>query len=466
MLKKPVLAAALGSLLATSSVPVMAQVDQELAPTEAREIAREAYIFDAPYADNYRVYLQALFNPDFAVPMAPNTFVHLRDLVGPELRDTPNNDALFSYAILDLRREPVVISVPQIEDDRLYMLQMGEVNTNTLPYISAITTGTAAGNYAVVGPDFVGFLPADRLDGIITTRGQLVAITGRTAVDGAGDLPAVHAIQDAYAITPLSAFLGTFAPADPGPLDPLPWDSEKAAGIGILDHFAELLAWQLPTLDEVPTFARFARIGLVPGKPYTTDGMPSEIVDAIETGLADARAAVEDVASNALHPDAGGGWQFGTDNIAQVGTDYLLRAAVSAETIYPNTPDHAMYGAAREDAAGKTLTGADTYTLTFSVGDLPPVDGFWSLTIYDSETTAMVPNPLERYSIGDRTAGLVYGDNGALKICIKLTEPEHPSCNWLPAPEGQFYLIMRLYAPTEQASSGNWTPPPVVKTAH
>ncbi|MDJ0992309.1 MAG: DUF1214 domain-containing protein [Dinoroseobacter sp.] len=454
---------AIVSIFATLSPPAMAQVDPELSPAEAQEIAYEAYVFGASYVDNYRVYLQSIFNPDFAVPMTPNSFVHLRDLVGPELSDTPNNDALFSYTILDLRREPVVISVPEVEDDRLYMLQMGEVNTNTLPYISSISTGTAAGDYAIVGPDFVGFLPADRLDGIISTRGQLVAITGRTAVDGAADLPAVHAIQDAYTITPLSAFLGTEPPAGPGPLGPLPWDEERAAGIGIMDYMAQFFAWQLPTLEEVPMFARFARIGLVPGKPFSTEGISPEIISAIEEGLSAARAEVDDVASNALHPDAGGGWQFGTENIAQVGTNYVLRSAVSAETIYPNAPDHAMYGAGRIDADGNTLTGANNYTLTFADGALPPVDGFWSLTIYDSATTAMVPNALERYSIGDRTEGLVYGEKSELTICLQVSEPQNPVCNWLPAPEGQFYLILRLYAPTEQAASGDWTPPPITR---
>jgi len=463
MFRNTLLALATGAISLAFSPPASAQVDTDLTPTEAREIAQEAYVFGAAYVDNYRVYLQSMFNPDFQLPIAPNTFVHLRELVGPELGDTPNNDALFSYGMLDLRREPVVISVPEIAEDRLYMLQMGEVNTNTLPYISSISTGTLAGDYAIVGPDFTGYLPANKFDGVITTGGQFVAVTGRTAVDGAADLPAVHAIQDAYSITPLSVFLETEQPADPGPLDPLPWDEERSAGIGIMDYFAELYAWQLPTLEEVPMFARFASIGLVPGKPFSTDGMSAEIIAAIEDGLRAARAEVAELASNALAPDAGGGWQFGTDNIAQVGTNYLLRSAISLETIYPNTPHHAMYALGRTDNDGNALRGAHDYTVSFADGELPPVEGFWSLTIYDAATTAMVPNALERYSIGDRTEGLVYTEDGTLTICVRSTQPVEPTCNWLPAPEGQFYLILRLYAPTEQAAVGAWTPPPIMR---
>lgn len=212
-------------------------------------------------------------------------------------------------------------------------------------------------------------------------------------------------------------------------------------------------------------FARFARIGLVPGKPFSTDAMSPEIISAIEDGLSAARAEVADVASNALAPDAGGGWQFGTENIAQVGTNYMLRSAISLETIYPNTPDHAMYALGRTDIDGSTLLGAHEYTVSFTNDALPPVDGFWSLTIYDSATTAMVPNALERYSIGDRTEDLVYSNDGELTICVLATQPQEPTCNWLPAPEGQFYLILRLYAPTEQAAVGDWTPPPITKVS-
>ena len=233
---KHLLAAAFGLLLATFSLPASVKADTNLTPAEAREIAREAYLFGISAVDNYRVYFRALTDPTHPVQMTANTFKHLRKPVGPELGDTPNNDTLFSYAVLDLRREPLVISVPEVEKDRVYMLQLGDTSTETLPYISSTATGTGAGNYAIVGPDFAGYLPADQFDGIITARGQLIAVTGRTAVAGPQDVPTVSAIQEGYKITPLSTFLGTDPPADPGPHNFLPWDDEKAKGVGIFDY--------------------------------------------------------------------------------------------------------------------------------------------------------------------------------------------------------------------------------------
>lgn len=440
----------------------MANPQSDISPEEARSIAKEAYIYGASYVDNYRVYFKALFDAEHPLPVYANDFVHLRNLAGAGIKDTPNNDTLFSYTILDLRQEPVVLSVPEVAKDRLYMLQLGEVNTNTLPYISSITTGTAAGNYVVTGADFTGYLPADKFDGVVTTRGQYLTVTGRTQVNGHSDLPSVHKIQDGFTVTPLSTFLGQEAPAAVPEPKHVEWDVEKVQGIGVYDYISLGMSWQLPTLEEMGMLESFAKIGLIPGKTFTTEGMSPKVVKAIEAGLADAKSAILE-RDKTMQVNAGGGWLFGTNNISSVGDDYLLRSTVSRVTIYPNAPDHALYGQSISDSDGQPLVGVNEYRVTFDADALPPVDAFWSLTMYDTATTAMIPNELDRFSIGDRTENIVLNKDGGITVCMQATKPTDKACNWLPAPESAFYAIMRLYAPTIEASSGNWTPPPIVR---
>lgn len=277
--------------------------------------------------------------------------------------------------------------------------------------------------------DCRAYLPADGCDGILTTKVQLIAVTGRTAVAGPEDISTVASIRDAKTITSLSAFLRTKPPADPGPLNFITWDDEAAEGVGIFDYVNMALAWQAPAYAEVPMLGQFGRIGVVAGKRVTTDGMSPEIVSAIEAGVAAAKANAAELLDTSMAVPVGGGWMFKLENIAQFGDNYLLRAAISAETIYPNTPEEAMYGLAWIGENDQTLNGANAYTVTFA-GDAPPsikIGGFWSLTIYDDASTAMVPNALERYSFGDRTPGLVFGNDNALKVCMQVQEPTDPA---------------------------------------
>ena len=203
-----------------------------LHPQQAKEIAKEAYIFGFPFVANYRVFVNRLISGDPLMQGASfNQFAHNRQLFPPQTPDTTQRDTIFSLGILDLRREPVVISVPDVPEDQVYMLQMGDTSTETLPYISTRTTDNKAGDYVMVGPDFPGYLPADRFAGVITTRGQIIVMLGRTLVTDPEDLVAAHAIQDGLQMQPISSFLGTPAPADPGPVDFIPWDDEKAAGL-------------------------------------------------------------------------------------------------------------------------------------------------------------------------------------------------------------------------------------------
>jgi hypothetical protein len=433
----------------------------KIIPQEAKRIAKEACIFGFPFVANYRIFVHRLISGDPLMQGAGfNQFAHNRRLFPPQTPETTQRDTVFSLGIVDLRREPAVISVPDVREGQAYMLQMGDTSTECLPYISTVTTENKAGNYVLVGPDSQGYLPGQQFDGVITTRGQFVVMLGRTVVFDPNDLSPAHAIQDGMQMRPLSEFLGTEPPPEPKAVEFLPWDDEAAAGLGIFDYINMALAWHPPAIHEVEAMASYAQIGVIPGQRFTTAGLSDEVVSAMEEGAAEAREVITETAKESAGGELIGTWIWSTEDISRFGTDYLLRAAISLQTIYPNAPDHAIYGRANSDLDGKPLMGENAYELRFEPGGLPPVHWFWSLTMYDADTTAMYPNPLERHSIGDRTEGVKFDDDGSLTLTIGHSEPEDKS-NWLPAPEGTFYLVLRLYAAKPEVLAGKWTPPPV-----
>lgn len=476
LLNRSLMLASLAMLAAMIPVSAIESGDEDVNPTpdvdsvltaaEAEAIAREAYIFGAAFNSNYRVFINRLVIGDPLMQGAGfNEFAHNRELFPPETPDTTQRDALFSLGILDLRREPVVISVPDVPEGEVYMLQMGDTSTETLPYISTRTTDNKAGDYVMVGPDFQGYLPADRFAGIITTRGQFIVMVGRTLVTDPDDLAAAHAIQDGMRMQPLSEFLGTAAPADPGPMDFIPWEDDKAAGLGAFSYINMALAWHPPAWSEMDDMARFARIGVVPGQRFMTEGFSKDIVAAMEAGVAAAREEIE--ARSDQPGQAVENWTWNTQDTSRFGQDYLFRAAVGHKTIYPNAPDHALYGMASQYPDGKLLNGSKGAMIRFEGDALPPADWFWNVTLYDTGTTAMYPNPTGRVSVGNKTKGLVSGEDGSVTLYVSHAEPTDPArrANWLPAPEGDIYLVLRLYAAQEEALEGRWNPPPVTRFA-
>jgi len=432
-----------------------------ISPQEAKRIAKKAYVFGFSFVANYRVFTYPLISGHPLMQGAGfNQFAHNRQLFPPETRDTTQRDTLFSLGIVDLRREPVVISVPEVPEGQVYMLQMGDTSTESLPYISTLTTDNKPGDFTLVGPDFQGYLSASKFDGVIATRGQFVVMLGRTVVFDPQDLSPAHAIQDGMQMCSLSDFLGIDPPGEPEPVDFLPWDDEAAAGLGIFDYINMSLAWHPPAIHEVKEMVEFAQIGVIPGQRFSTVGLSDVLVGAMEDGVAEARELIAETAMKSAGGEPIGNWLWSIKDISRFSTDYLLRAAISLRTIYPNAPDHAIYGSANNDLDGNPFTGENVYQIHFDSGKLPPVDWFWSLTLYESETTAMYANPLERYSIGDRTMGTKFDSDGSFTVTIGYDEPEDNS-NWLPAPDGGFYLILRLYAAKPEVLAGEWTPPPV-----
>ena len=437
---------------------------QVLTPAEAREIAREAYIFSFPFVANYRVFIHRLVAKDPMMQGADfNQFAHIRELFPPTMADTTQRDTLFSPGIIDLRQEPIVISVPDVAEEEVYMLQLGDTSTETLPYISTRTTNNKAGNYLLVGPEYQGYLPTDKFDGIITTRGQIVVMLGRTVVSDANDLSAERAIQDGMKMQTMSQFLGTQAPPAVEPINFLPWDNKKAQSIDVFDYVNMALAWHPAAMSEQAAMARFSRIGVVPGQTFSSHGLSDVVIAAIEQGIAEAEQEIKTVMEKPAKTV--GNWAWDTSDISRFGTNYLWRAAISLKNIYPNAPDHAIYGQVSRYPDGQHLTGETGSQIRFEAGKLPPADWFWSLTLYETDTTAMYPNEIQRYNIGNKTKGLTIADDGSLTIYIQHKEPTAIAerSNWLPAPEGKIYMVLRLYGAKPDVIDGSWTPPPVTR---
>lgn len=390
-----------------------------------------------------------------------NEFAHQKQLIPPETPDTAQRDTVYSFGTIDLRQEPIVISVPDVPKDQAYMLQLGDTSTETLPYISTITTNNKAGDYVLVGPDFQGYLPSDKFEGVITTRGQFVVIIGRTIVFDHSNLSPIFSIQEGMKIQPLSSFLGTEPPTEIAPVNFIPWDADKANGIGVFDYINMALAWHPPAIYEVDKMANFAQIGVIPGQPFSTDGLSDELVNALKAGITEAKQEIEQQVEK--QGKSVNNWNWATEDISRFGADYLLRATISLKNIYPNAPDHAIYGQTFRDSDGQLLSGNNSYTLKFQSGNLPPVDWFWSLTLYDANTTAMYPNDVEKYNVSNFTERLIYDDDGSLTIYIANEIPIDKSkqANWLPAPKGEIYIVLRLYAPKKEVAEGKWTPPSI-----
>jgi hypothetical protein len=264
-------------------------------------------------------------------------------------------------------------------------------------------------------------------------------------------------------IQAMSEFLGTKAPEKANELKFIPWDEEKAQGIGAFEYINMALAWQPTIKSEQDAMARFSRIGVIPGQDFSTEGLSDDVIAAIKEGIAEAKQDINRLIDEPAKTV--GNWMWDTTDISRFGDDYLMRAGIAMKNIYPNAPDHAIYGQVAKYPDERFITGKEGAQIRFEAGQLPPVDWFWSLTLYETETTAMYPNDTQRYNIGNKTKGLTLAEDGSLTLYIQAEEPTDKAkhSNWLPAPEGEVYMVLRLYGAKQEVVDGNWTPPAVTR---
>jgi hypothetical protein len=424
---------------------------------ETRATAEAAYIFAYPMLEHYRTLAGLLHAEGTALYIGGfNVFDHGTQLLGPEATEIvrPNNDTLYSKAVLDLRAEPLVLSVPAVPD-RYYSFQFIDLYTHNIGFVGTRATGSGPGSYLIAGPSWTGE-PAPGIDGVIRSEGYIVVALARTAVADAADVANVKALQASYELTPLSAFLGQ----PPPPTQP---DYEFPAFTQQQADAPEFVGYLAFLLDQMKVDDREGE--MVTEFLALRDALDDAAIrEAVQLGIDAGREKIE--ASISSLGEERNGWSlalglFG-DREAMQGR-YLTRAAAAMFGLWGNDEAEAYYPTANADGNGEPLDGSRyRYKLHFERDQLPDVDGFWSITMYGLPRQLMVENPIERYSIGDRTKGLAYGEDGSLTLYLQPESPDaEKESNWLPAPKGPFSVTLRMYIPSAEALAGPYAPPPI-----
>ena len=387
-----------------------------------------------------------------------NTLVSAKALLTPDFENvqSPNNDTLYTTAWLDLSDEPLALHVPDMAG-RFYTYQFIDAYTNNFYYISQRTYGFQEMDFAICGPGWAGQLPrgVTRIDCATPT----VFVIGRLGVSGPDDVPAVHALQERMSLVPLSHF---------GQSDHRPEALKLAkparnydGPLGFFEELGDRIVQNPPPLQDYGLMGLFKEIGLTVDHGFDVDSLPEPIQRGLERALQDGEAVIAAKAKSMGREV--NGWQLAPVAPEYFGNDYFYRAAVGWQSMYVNDPIEAYYPGVYADGSGQTLDGSKhNYLLRFEADQIPPVNAFWSTTMYDLEKRLMVANPINRYSIGDRTAGLQYGDDGSLEIYIQHQSPgPDKESNWLPAPNAPFYMLMRMYLPQIEILNGQYEIPAV-----
>ena len=463
-------AAALSLLMA----PLQSKA-QSASSNELRVIAAEAYVYLYPLVTMDISRKQMTNVPKLEALGAPaNQFLNMRAYPTTDMRQVvrPNFDTLYSVAWLDLAKEPVVLSIPDTKG-RYYLMPMLDMWTDVFASPGWRTTGTGPQTYLIASPNWKPE-QRDNLESIGLPAGTQridaptpnVWVVGRTKTDGPSDYAAVHAIQDQLNITPLSqwgkAYTPPAAPVDPtvDMKTPPKTQVDTMPGEKFFAYAAEIMKTNPPHLTDQPIVARMKRLGLVVGQTFDPSKLDANVRAALNQAPREALSVMQrqipTLARVANH------WSMNTNTMGVYGNYYVKRAIIANVGLGANLPEDAIYPLNLGDKDGQPLDGKNGYTIHFSKEALPPVNAFWSITLYDNDGF-QVANPLNRFAVSSWN-NLVYNSDGSLDLYIQNADPgESRRSNWLPAPKGGFNLTMRLYAPTYSALLGYWVPPAVDK---
>lgn len=444
-----------------------AQPNDAVTPAEARAIAKEATIYGFPLVDNYRVMHSYFVDRGGKEFKAPWNQIHSEARVytpDDKTIQTPNSDTPYSQLGTDLRAEPLVISVPAVPKGRYYSLQFIDLYTHNYAYAGSRASGSEAGSFLLAGPNWKGEKP-DGVKQVIRCETEIGWVQFRTQLFNPTDIDGVEQVQAGYKVQPLSAFVGQPAPAAAPKIafvKPLTPEQERTSAefFNVLDFLLQFC----PTHpSEKDLRARFAKLGLGAGGAFDAAKLPLEIKKAVEEGMADAWAEFAEYKKSQVDTGkktAADG--FGTREFLK--NDYQGRMASAVLGIYGNSKEEALYPAYYVDADGAKLDASrHRYTLRFPPGQLPPVNAFWSITLYELPASLLVANPLKRYLINSPMLPHLRRDaDGGLTLHLQHDSPgKDKEANWLPAPKGEFWVVVRLYWPKDEALTGKWKQPPL-----
>jgi hypothetical protein len=445
----------------------------DVTPAETKAIAEEGFIYGLPIVMNYAVmyaYAVDKGNPEFKAPF--NQIKNEARVFTDEDTAiiTPNSDTPYSFLWMDLRAEPMVLSVPAVEKSRYYAVMLCDGNTYNYCYIGSRATGSEAGDYMVAGPDWKGQTPAG-IKKVFRSTTQFSVAGYRTQLLNPADMPNVVKIQAGYKAQPLSAYLKQSAPAAAPAVD-FPKINKEMVKTGFFDYLAFALQFAPAGPEEKEIRAKLARLGVEAGKKGDFAALSPEQKAAVMAGVKEGEAKI------ATYLESGqkniNGWKVGSlfgDSAFYKG-DWLKRAAAAQGGIYGNDAAEAMYPMTKTLADGEPLDASKhNYTLTFAAGQFPPVNAFWSVTMYDGKSQLLIKNPINRYLINSPMLPQMKknADGGATLYIQKDSPGADKEANWLPAPNDLVYLVMRLYWPKAEPPSilppgqGTWKPPGIVK---
>lgn len=436
------------------------------APAHTRAIAAEAYTYGFPLVDHYRIqhsYFIDKKHPDFKAPW--NKFYHTARVVTPEdiSVKTPVPDTLNSYIGADLRWEPLVVRVPPIEKERYYSLQFIDAYTFNFAYAGSRTTGHEGARILLAGPDWSGEAPTG-ITHVIRSETQFAFVLCRIQLFNSDDLVNVRKLHAIFKVQRLSDYLIKLAPRRPREIEfpaPLP-AAQNRTSLEFFNALSFVLQFCPPHPSETDLLARLASIGIHAGERIDFSSMPPLMVTAVQDGMADAWHAFDEFKRSKIDCDAlCAGDLVGTRESLQ--NNYLYRMAAAVVGLYGNSKEEALAPIYRRDADGRQLDGTQRYTLHFDPQELPPVNAFWSLTLYQLPTSLLYANALNRYVINSAMLPAMQRDaDGGVTVLVQHDSPgPEREANWLPAPHGQFFVALRLYWPKREAVNGNWIEPPL-----
>jgi len=449
-----------------------ADVKADAEAVEALALATEAYVYAYPLITmeiTRRIMTNVAGPEGNRGPMGQ--FVRARTYPNASFRDVtaPNADTLYTTVWLDVSREPWILSIPEMKG-RFFLFPMLDGWTNVFQDPGTRTTGTQAQKYAITGPGWSGTLPPGVTEYKSPTA--MVWILGRIYCTGTPeDYKAVHALQDRVSVVPLSSYGKPYKP-EPGKVDPA-IDMKTAVreqvnamdGAAYFKLFAELLKTNPPAADDAPMLPKLAKIGIVPGQDFDA----ARLEPGVAKGIAGAPKPAQELIMGWLKAGIAAGdfklengWAF-TTKAGVYGTSYLQRALITAIGLGANRPQDALYPTSTGPDLLKKYSGANRYVMRFEKGQMPPLNGFWSLTMYDAGYF-FVDNPLNRYTLSQRNK-LTANADGSIDLYIQNESPgKSKESNWLPAPKGEFILMLRMYWPKDTAPSildGSWKIPEV-----